>query len=69
MVTGIEFTFEGDDPENKGRLSLLDSFSVLPEDEIQIIEAALEAYKKKRPVEVFEDRQGRIVKIQPTGAI
>jgi hypothetical protein len=61
-VTGIEFTFEGDNPA-KGRRN---SFSVSPENETQIMEAAFEAYRKKRPIEVYEDRHGRIVKIQPS---
>jgi hypothetical protein len=76
-VTSIEFTFEGDNPVNiakerrkKARLkakrrSLLDFVSVLPENETQVMEAALEAYRKRRPVEVYEDLRGRIVKIQP----
>lgn len=80
-VTGIEFTFEGDDPGNiakerrkKARLkakrkSLLDFFSVRPEDETQIMEAALDAYRKRSPVEVYQDARGRIVKIQPTDKI
>ncbi len=80
-VTGIEFTFEGDNPVNiakgrrkKARLkakrrSLLDFFSVLPENETQVVEAALEAFRKRYPVEVYEDLRGRIVKIQPTGKI
>lgn len=63
-VTGIEFTFEGDSPANaKGRR---DSFSVNPQNETEIMEAALEAYRKGHPIEVYEDRHGKIVKIQPT---
>ncbi len=64
-VTSIEFTIEGDNPENvgKGRHS---SFSVRPENEAQLMEIAIEAYKKRCAVEVYEDRHGRIVKIQAT---
>ena len=77
-VTSIEFTFEGDNPVNtakerrkKARLkakrkSLLDFFSVPPENETQVMEAALEAFRKRHPVEVYEDLRGRIVKIHPT---
>ena len=80
-VTSIEFTFEGDNPVNiakerrkKARLkakrrNLLDFFSVLPENETQVMEAALEAFRKRCPVEVYEDARGRIVKIQSTDKI
>ncbi len=61
-VTSIEFTLEGDNPA-KGRRT---SFSVSPENEAQLMEAALEAYRERRTLEVYEDRHGRIVKIQPT---
>ncbi len=75
-VTNIEFTFEGDSPVDTAkerrkkahlkakRRSLLDFVSVLPENETLVMEAALEAYRKRRPVEVYEDSRGRIVKIQ-----
>jgi hypothetical protein len=63
-VSGIEFTFEGDTAANtKGRRA---SFSVSPQNEAEITEAAFEAYRKGHPIEVYEDRHGKIVKIQPT---
>jgi hypothetical protein len=64
-ITSIEFTIEGDSPVkvSKGSRS---SFSVNPENEIQLMDAAIEAYRRRRAVEVYEDRRGRIVKIQPT---
>ena len=77
-VTGIEFTFEGDNPVDIAkesrkkahlkakRRSLLDFVSVLPENEAQVMEAALEAYMTHSSVDVFEDMRGRIVKIQPS---
>jgi len=33
------------------------------------MEAALEAFRKRYPIEVYEDARGRIVKIQPTDKI
>jgi hypothetical protein len=67
-VTNIEFTFEGEDPENitKKRRRKAGPLSVHPENETQVLEAALEAFRKRYPVELYEDVHGRIVKIQPT---
>jgi hypothetical protein len=62
-VKGIEFVFEGDYPAQAGKQT---SFSVSSENEAQILDVALEAYRKRHPVEVYEDRRGKIVRIQPT---
>ena len=70
-VTNIEFTFDGENPENitKKRRRKAGPLSVHPENETQVLEAALEAFRKRYPVEVYEDIRGRIVKIQPTDKI
>ena len=67
-VTNIEFTFDGENPENvtKKRRRKAGALSVHPDHEPQVLEAALEAFRKRYPIEVFEDARGRIVKIQPT---
>ena len=67
-VTNIEFTFDGEDPENvtKRRRRKAGPLSVHPDNEPQVLEAALEAFRKRYPIEVYEDTRGRIVKIQPT---
>jgi len=80
-VSTIEFTFEGDSPVNQSkdrrkrarlkakRRSVLDFTSVHPENEREVMDAALEAFKQRYPVEVYEDRHGRIVKIHPTSKL
>lgn len=70
-VTYIEFTFDGENPENitKRRRRKAGPLSVHPDSEPQVLEAALEAYRKRYPIEVYEDTRGRIVKIQPTSKI
>ena len=70
-VTNIEFTFEGEDPENvtKKRRRKAGPLSVHPDNEPQVLEAALEAFRKRHPIEVYEDVRGRIVKIQPTDKV
>ena len=67
-VTNIEFTFDGEDPENitKKRRRKAGPLSVHPDYEPQVLEAALEAFRKRYQIEVFEDARGRIVRIQPT---
>ncbi len=67
-VTNIEFTFYGENPENitKKRRMKAGPLSVHPDNEPQVLEAALEAYRKRYSIEVFEDARGRIVRIQPT---
>ncbi len=67
-VVNIEFTFEGDSPEGmtKKRLRKAGALSVHPDSEPEVMEAALEAFRKRHTIEVYEDSRGRIVKIQPT---
>jgi hypothetical protein len=67
-VTNIEFTFDGEDPQNvtKRRRRKAGPLSVHPDNEPQVLEAALEAFRKRYPIEVYEDTNGRIVKIHPT---
>lgn len=64
-VTNIEFTFEGEDPETVSKRKA-GPLSVRPDNESQVLEAAFEAFRKKYPIELYEDARGRIVKIQPT---
>ena len=70
-VTNIEFTFEGEDLEDttKKRRRKAGPLSVRPDNEPQVVEAAFEAFRKRYPIEVYEDARGRIVKIQPTDKI
>jgi hypothetical protein len=67
-VTNIEFTFYGQSPEDitKKRLMKAGPLSVHPENEPQVLQAALEAFSKRYRVEVYEDSRGRIVRIQPS---
>jgi len=67
-VTNIEFTFDGEDPENitKKRRRKAGPLSVHPDNEPQVLEAALDAFSKRYQIEVYEDARGRIVRIQPT---
>jgi hypothetical protein len=67
-VTNIEFTFDGEDPENvtKRRRRKAGPLSVHPDNEPQVLDAALDAFRKRYPIEVYEDANGRIVKIIPT---
>ena len=67
-VINIEFTFEGENPEGitKKRLRKAGPLSVHPDNESQVMDAALEAFRKMYSIEVYEDARGRIVKIQPT---
>ncbi len=67
-VTNIEFTFDGESPENvtKKRRRKAGPLSVHPDNEEQVLQNALDAFKKRYPIEVYEDVHGRIVKIQPT---
>ncbi len=70
-VINIEFTFEGENPEGvtKKRLRKAGALSVHADNEPQVMEAALEAFRKRHAIEVYEDARGRIVKIQPTDKI
>lgn len=70
-VTNIEFTFDGESPENitKRKRRKAGPLSVHPDNEPQVLEAALEAFRKRYPIEVYEDTRGRIVRIQPTDKI
>jgi hypothetical protein len=67
-VTDIVFTFDGESPENitKKRRRKAGALSVHPDNEEQVLQAALEAFKKRYPIEVYRDRQERIVKILPS---
>jgi hypothetical protein len=65
-VTYLEFTFEGEDPQNitRKRRRKAGPLSVHPDNEPQVLDAALQAFKKRLPIEVYEDTRGRIVRIQ-----
>ena len=67
-VTDIVFTFDGEDPENitRKRRRKTGVLSVHPESEEQVLQAALEEFRKRYPIEVYRDRQERIVRIRPS---
>ncbi len=67
-VSDIEFTFDGEAPENvtKKKRRKAGPLSVHPDNEEQVLQSALDAFRKRYPIEVYEDIHGRIVRIQPT---
>jgi hypothetical protein len=67
-VTNIEFTFDGENPEHVVKRSKRRTgpLSIHPDSEAKVMEAALEAFRKRYPIEIYQDRLGRIVKIQPS---
>ncbi len=67
-VTNIEFTFEGESPEVMVKRSRrkVGALSIHPDREAEVFDAALEGYRKRYPLELYQDRHGRIVKILPS---
>jgi hypothetical protein len=67
-VTNIEFTFDGEDPEHvaKRAKKKRGPLSIHPDLEDSVLQSAMEAFLKRYPIEVYQDRFGRIVKIQPS---